>query len=284
MPVMNPAKPFVVAVLLMLAACMAQPPTPAPEASDALALPLTVPDAGAVVARVGGVGIRQAWLDAMARGRGLDLADPQQRARALDELIEYAVLVAAAREHADLAAVDVRAEIELNALAGRANAVLGRLGAASEPDEASMRREYDQQSAINGNLEYKVAHLLFLDQALAAEAGAKLSADKDFSAVQNQYRERAQQAIELGWIKLGQVPEPFAAALRELEPGLATPQPVQTQYGWHVIHLYQTRPFQPPGFEQVREGIRRMLVARSTRAVVEGLKAQADIEILPEPN
>lgn len=281
---MKPELPPLLALpllLLGLAACSS--PSQPPGSGDALTEPLTVPDAGIVVARVDDIEIRQSWLEALARGRGLDLADSKQRARALDELIEYAVLIGAARRHPELAAGEVRAEIELNALAGRANAILGRLGAVGEPDEASLRREYDEQSAINGDLEYKVAHLLFAEQALASEAGGRLAVaqNQEFSTIQAEYRDRAQQAVELGWIKLGQVPEAFAEALRGLRPGQTTIEPVQTPYGWHVIHLRETRPFQAPSFEQVREGIRRMLVARSTRELVDALKTESRIDIIP---
>lgn len=249
-------------------------------AEDDPSTPLSVPDAGDVVARVNGVEIRQAWLEAIARGRALDLSDPGQRERALDELVEYTVLVSSARDRADLADTRTRADIELNALAGRANALLARLGAAHEPDEAALRAEYEKQKQINGTLEYEVSHLLLPEQGRAVEIALAVERGQDFDVAKAQYSQQAKQAVDLGWIKLGQVPDPFAAALRGLAPGQTTAEPVQTQYGWHVIHLRATRSFQPPDFEQVREGIRRMLLANGTRAAVESLKEQARVEIV----
>lgn len=275
MPVMTCARILPAVLALALAACAPSPQAPA----DALSAPLPLEQPGAVIARVDGIEIRQAWLDALAQARGLDLNDAEQRGRAIDELIEYALLSAAARR-AGAFDTPARAEVELNALAGRANAVLARMSASEEPAEALLRQEYDQQARINGDTEYKVSHLLFADQALAAEASAQLHGQAEYAGVQASFRDRAQQTGELGWIKLGQVPEPFAAALRELVPGQSTAEPVQTSYGWHVIHLHQTRPFQAPAYEHVREGIRRMLIARSTRATVDALKAQARIEIV----
>lgn len=241
--------------------------------------PLPLADADKVVARVDGLAITQPLLEALARGRGLDLADPAQRTRALDELVEYAVLVAAARRDESVADAAARADVELNALAGRANVVMGRLGARHEPDEADLRAEYDQQMQVNGDREYQVAHLLFAEEGPALSAAGAVLTGTPFEDVRTQFGSQARQAVDLGWIKLGQVPEEFAAALREMEPGQTTPVPVQTPYGWHVIHLMDRRPFSPPPFEQVREGIRRMLVSRDTRAEVDALKARARIDI-----
>lgn len=271
---------FPILLALAVSACGGNRESAPDAGTEALAAPLSVPDPGPVLARVDGVEIRQSWLEAMARGRNLDLADPAQRQRGLDELVEYAVLLAAARARPDLADRDIRADIELNALAGRANAVLARVGAIAEPDEAALRAEYQQQQQVNGDREYAVAHLLFAEEAVALDAAGAALAGKAFAEVQAEFRERARQAVDLGWVKLGQLPPEFAASLRGLAPGQVTPVPVQTGYGWHVIHLRETRPFTPPAFEQVREGIRRMLVANASRAAVLELKERAQIEIV----
>jgi peptidyl-prolyl cis-trans isomerase C len=266
---------------LLLAACGA--PAPGPAAPDAgVSAPLSVPEPGPVVARVDGLPLHQSLLDAIARGRNLDLADPAQRQRALDELVEYAVLVSAARSQPELAGTEFRADIELNALAARANAVLARVGAIADPDEAALRAEYEQQRAVNGELEHAVTHLLFDDEAPAIEAAGQVLAGQDFPAVQQAFKARAKQATDLGWIKLGQVPPEFARAVSTLQPGQTTPVPVQTSYGWHVIHVRETRPLTMPPFEQVREGIRRMLVANASRAALIGLKDRARIEIVAD--
>lgn len=268
---------------LLLAACGAPAPGPSGGAADAgVSAPLAVPDPGPVVARVDGMALHQSLLQAIARGRNLDLADPAQHQRAMDELVEYAVLVSAARVQPELATAEVRAEIELNALAARANAVLARVGAIADPDEAALRAEYDQQRQINGELEYAVTHLLFEDEAPAIDAAGQVLSGQGFDAVQQAFKDRAKQATDLGWIKLGQVPPEFARSLQTLQPGQSTPVPVQTAYGWHVIHLRETRPLTMPPFEQVREGIRRMLVANASRAAVLALKERARIEIVAD--
>ncbi len=266
---------FLLAAALVLAAC-----SPATEHTSATtpATPLPIAaDGDVTIARVQGVEITQAWLEAMARARNLDLADPEQRGRALDELVEYLVLVEHTRRNPVPDSAAALADIELNALAARASAILANLN--REPDEATLRAEYDQQAQINGDREFQVAHLLFTEAGPAQAASQAVHGGQAFEQVMAGWRDQAQQAVDLGWVKLGQLPPEFADQLRTMDAGQSAPEPVQTAYGWHVIHVQDTRPFQPVPYEQVREGIRRMLVAQQGRSMIESLKAQATIEV-----
>lgn len=267
-----------IALAVLLTGCRAEPAA-APGGGEGPATPLAVSGAAEVVARVDGVAIDRRWLEALARGRGLDLQDPAQHAQLLDELVEYVVLVEAGRRDPALADPAVRAEIELNALSARASAVMARIAAVEDPGEAALRAEYESQRQINGALEYQVSHLLFADEAVAREAAAALAAGQSFPALRAAYGDRVRPPVELGWLKLGQLPEGLAGALRDLQPGSTTAEPVQSSYGWHLLHLDGTRPFEAPPFEQVREGIRRMLIAQASRARVDALKAAARIEL-----
>jgi peptidyl-prolyl cis-trans isomerase C len=60
-----------------------------------------------------------------------------------------------------------------------------------------------------------------------------------------------------------------------------TPEPVQTQYGWHIIKLEDTREVTPPGFEQVKAQVTKNLIQKKLAAYVEELKKSAKIEKKP---
>lgn len=286
MPILSmPAvmKPIRLGLSLSLVAALVacQPAGNAPDtASASIAAPVPVPEEGAIIARVDGMPVHEAWLKALARGRNLDLSDPAQRTRAFDELLEYAVLVNAARHRPELSTPDIRADIELNALAARANTVLAQIGAVQEPNEAALRAEYDKQLQANGDTEYRVSYMLFTDETNAIAAASAVASGRDYDEVAVEFKDRTRQAEDLEWFKLGQVPQPFADAVRALQPGQATTVPVKTDYGWHVIRLRETRPFTPPAFEQVREGIRRMLIMQASRDAVAALKQSARIEVV----
>ena len=46
---------------------------------------------------------------------------------------------------------------------------------------------------------------------------------------------------DLGWFTPDRMDKSFADAVIALKPGEYTHKPVQTQYGWHVIELVDTR-------------------------------------------
>ncbi|MBX3725663.1 MAG: peptidyl-prolyl cis-trans isomerase [Xanthomonadales bacterium] len=277
---MFPYLPVLLALLVAssLAGCRAGPVEP-PAAAAGPAAPLAIAASGEVVARVDGVAIDRRWVEALARGRRLDPADPAQQAQLLDELVEYVVLVEAGRRDPALEDAQARIEVELNALSARASAVMARIAAIEDPAESALREEYDNQRRINGSQEYQVSHLLFADEAVAREAATALAAGQSFQALGAGFADRIRPPVEIGWLKLGQLPEGLADVLRDLQPGSTSAEPVQTPYGWHLVHLQDVRPFEPPPFEQVREGIRRMLIAQASRARVDALKAAARIEL-----
>ncbi len=50
---------------------------------------------------------------------------------------------------------------------------------------------------------------------------------------------------------------PFSAAVTELEDGAYTKEPVQTQFGWHVILREDSRESTPPTLESVRDVVKQ---------------------------
>ncbi len=63
-----------------------------------------------------------------------------------------------------------------------------------------------------------------------------------------------------------------------MKKGEVTPQPVQTQYGWHVIQLEDTRDATPPPFDQVKPQLTNAVIRKKLQAYVAELKKNAKIE------
>ncbi|MDD3519580.1 MAG: peptidylprolyl isomerase, partial [Chromatiales bacterium] len=84
---------------------------------------------------------------------------------------------------------------------------------------------------------------------------------------------------DLGWFVADSMVPPFAQALKALEVGKYTTAPVQTQFGWHVILLEETRPLEPPPFEAVKDQVRQQMLQKSLQDYLEGLKTEAKIEL-----
>ena len=57
---------------------------------------------------------------------------------------------------------------------------------------------------------------------------------------------------------------------------------MQTQYGWHVIQLEDTREAAPPPFDQVKPQLTDAVMRKKLQAYVEDMKKQAKIEKKPD--
>jgi peptidyl-prolyl cis-trans isomerase C len=84
---------------------------------------------------------------------------------------------------------------------------------------------------------------------------------------------------DLGWFSPAGMVKPFADALLVLKKGETTPEPVQSQFGWHVIKLVDTRALQVPPFDKVKEGIERTIQQRKLEKYMLSLKDKAKIEV-----
>jgi peptidyl-prolyl cis-trans isomerase C len=83
---------------------------------------------------------------------------------------------------------------------------------------------------------------------------------------------------DLGWFTLDHMVKPFADAVASLKDGQYTTEPVQTQYGWHVIQLLGTRPVNPPPFDQVKQRLVQVVEAKKFRDYTDDLLKTAKVE------
>jgi peptidyl-prolyl cis-trans isomerase C len=65
---------------------------------------------------------------------------------------------------------------------------------------------------------------------------------------------------------------PFSDAVAALEDGKFTTEPVQTQFGWHVILREESRANEPPTLESVRAVIKQNVEQTKLRDFIEQLR------------
>ncbi len=143
-----------------------------------------------------------------------------------------------------------------------------------------IRAAYEEQFASETQgTEYNAAHILVETEEEAQEIVTELDGGADFAELA---RERSTgpsgpNGGSLGWFAAGQMVAPFEEAVAQLEPGEIS-EPVETQFGWHVIRLEDTRQAEAPALEEVRDQIAQQLQQQKLQEKIEEMVAAAEVD------
>ena len=150
-----------------------------------------------------------------------------------------------------------------------------------------VKAEYDRIKATITGTEYKARHILVEKESEAKDIIAKLNKDPRAFAKLAMERSKDQgskaQGGDLGWFDLSRMVPEFAAAVRKLEKGKFTQEPVKTQFGYHVILLEDSKPIEAPPLEEVKTQLSQQLQQQSVMKQLDDLKAKAKIEVVGAP-
>jgi peptidyl-prolyl cis-trans isomerase C len=144
--------------------------------------------------------------------------------------------------------------------------------------DADLSAEYDTQVAAVP-MEYSARHILVEDKATAEAIIVQLNGGGDFAKLAKEKSKdpSAGNGGDLGWFALQTMVKPFADAVAALEKGKYTTVPVQSQFGWHVILLQDTRKPTLPTLAEVKDRLQEMVQRKKIQTHVEELKKQAGI-------
>ena len=145
--------------------------------------------------------------------------------------------------------------------------------------DEELRPEYDAQVAQMPK-EYHARHILVDDQAKAEAITKQLKAGGDFAkaAEKNSKDPSGKSGGDLGWFTLDSMVKPFSDAVAALQPGQMTDAPVQSQFGWHIIKLEDSRVTAPPPFEEVKDRVKMMVQRKKLQNYLDELRKGAQIE------
>jgi peptidyl-prolyl cis-trans isomerase C len=149
------------------------------------------------------------------------------------------------------------------------------------PTEAELRAEYDSQVASSSLLEYQARHILVSSEDVALKVIEQLKSGKDFAGLAKQLsldKDSAKNGGDLGWFAPNQMLKPVSDAVALLTKGDFTKTPVQTQYGWHVIQLTNTRDRTPPPFDSVKEQLHQIVLSKKFKAHSDEMLKTAKID------
>lgn len=237
------------------------------------------PDADSVIATVNGVNITLGQM-IMARTtlpeQYLTLPDEVLFNGILDQLIQQSVLAQTIGDNTPRS-VQIALENERRALL--AAAVVDDILKDAVTDEA-LQKAYDEAFAsAQPTREWNASHILVETQEEAAALIARLNAGEEFAALAQEASSDSSAASggQLGWFESGMMVPDFEAAVVALEVG-AVSEPVQTQFGWHVVKLNETRLREVPSLDQVSDELRPQVERAAVQARLDALTAAAAVE------
>ena len=230
------------------------------------------------VATVNGKGIDQNALDAvMAEQKGKKVT----REQAVNALVIEELLLAEAAKMK----LDKRTEVK-NALERQRRTYLANLAVQehlkSNPiDDKEIQRAYDQFVGGDQRAEFKARHILVENKSDAEAAIKELDGGADFAelAKKKSTGPTGKNGGDLGWFEAKTMVKPFADAVKGMKKGSYTKTPVQTQFGWHVILLEDSRTKQPPSLDQMRGRLTMFLRQQKMQEYMAGLRDKAKVEI-----
>jgi len=146
--------------------------------------------------------------------------------------------------------------------------------------EADVQAAYDTKYASGfGADEFHAAHILVEteDEAKAIKADLDAGADFTETAKEKSTGPSGPGGGDLGWFGLGAMVPEFESAIVTLVPGEIS-DPVQTQFGWHVVTLFEKRKSAAPELDEVRDELAGELQQNAVEDAIEDLTAKAEIE------
>ncbi|WP_170564181.1 peptidylprolyl isomerase [Ruegeria atlantica] len=155
------------------------------------------------------------------------------------------------------------------------NALLGDV----VTDEA-IQKAYDAEFGnFQGEDEFDASHILVATEDEAKEIKSLLDDGADFAemAKEKSTGPSGPNGGALGWFGKGQMVPEFENAVVAMEKGQIS-EPVQTQFGWHLISLNDTRKTEAPALDAVHEQLAQSIQQEAIQAKIDELTQQAQIE------
>jgi peptidyl-prolyl cis-trans isomerase C len=242
-----------------------------------------VSDTSAVVATVNGTPITEQGLAVYQQQRHSRRPnDPtgQDRDAVLEELINLELARQAGVEQGLDQKPDIALQIDQQRRAVIAAAAIQHQLQVNPVSDEELKKLYDDN--VGDGKEYKARHILVEDQQKASDLIVELDEGADFSELAKQHSTgpSGKTGGELGWFSASQMVKPFSDALAGMEKGTYTKEPVQTQFGWHVIILDDSRESTVPSFEQVKPQLKMMAQNQRVQDYVASLRSKATIDIV----
>jgi len=235
------------------------------------------------VAVVNGKPVPKARVDALmkqlaAAGRPVP---PEMAPQLKDEVVTREIFMQEAKKKGLDTTEDYKEQLELARQAILIRQLFDAYRKEHPITDAQVQAEYDKFVAANSGKEYKARHILVEteDQAKKIMADLKKGAKfEDIAKKQSKDPGSGANGGDLDWANPSSFVPEFSEAMIKLKKGETTPEPVKSQFGWHIIRVDDIRQAQLPKLEEVKPQITQQLEQQQMQKYQEELRAKAKVE------
>lgn len=243
-----------------------------------VAMPAVAQDASTVMATVNGTDITLGHMIALQERlpeQYQQLDDKVLMDGILEQLIQQTALSQEMEKDVSKA-VELSRENEMRAfMAGELLAKVGTADLDPSEVEAVYKKRYAEGDP---EMEYNAAHILVETEDEAKALITELEGGADFAelAKEKSTGPTGPRGGDLGWFGTGAMVPEFENAVLALEDG-GVSEPVQTQFGWHVVKRVESRIKEAPELDAVRDEIERELRAQKIEDEINRLTDGAEV-------
>ncbi len=149
-------------------------------------------------------------------------------------------------------------------------------------DEKNIKAYYEKNIIAKTPEEYKARHILVKTEDEAKALIQDIQGGADFAKLAKEKSTdvgSGSKGGDLGWFSEQDMVAPLYTMVTSLKKGELGKTAVQSQFGWHVIILDDTRSVKPPEYKTVKDEIKKVLIKEALNQYIEDLKSKASIEI-----
>ena len=215
--------------------------------------------------------------------KNLDELNAEERGKLLDDLIGVELLRQQAEKEGLTESRTVAAQIELQRLQ-----LIGRAMATSYLEknpatDAELEQIYNENLPRLAGQQYKARHILLSTKEEAQQIITQLRGGKDFVALAREHESgpTGPNGGDLGWFTADSMAQPVVDAVRAMQVGTFSAEPVQTEFGFHVLLLEDTRQQQAPALADIRNEVAAAADRKRLDAYLKTLRAGAVVSLGP---
>jgi peptidyl-prolyl cis-trans isomerase C len=215
--------------------------------------------------------------------KNLDELGAEDRERVLNDLIGLQLLAQQAEKEGLTSSRTLGAQIELQRLRLVANAMATDYIEKNPPSDADLQAIYEENLPLLSGEQYKARHILVPTREEAEAVISQLREGAEFAALAQEHADgpTGPNGGALDWFTLDSMPAPFAEAVRSMNIGSYSAEPVQTEFGFHVILLEETRRQEPPPLADIRNDLASAAQRKQLDDYIKTLRESAAVTLGP---